>query len=133
MTEMIKDKQLYAYKKALEEQNTFHTIFGYPLLSPIKYSFVVYAVVVLLIEAIIWYKLLKFLPTGWFFAAALLIAYKVGQKLGDWKIDGKNFPAFIKGWFLFYLIYGRKRHRYFLNKGILYEKRENEFKNEFQK
>ena len=37
MAETIKDKHLYAYKKALEEQNTFHTIFGYPLLSPIKF------------------------------------------------------------------------------------------------
>lgn len=133
MAETIKDKHLYAYKKALEEQNTFHTIFGYPLLSPIKYSFVAYAVVVLLIEAIIWYRLLKFLPTGWFFAAALLIAYKLGQKLADWKIDGKYFPAFIRGWLSFYLTFGIKRHCFFLNKGILYEMRENEFKNEFQK
>ncbi len=61
MAETIKNKHLYAYKKALEEQNTFHTIFGYPLLSPIKYSFVAYAAVVLLIETIILYRLLKFL------------------------------------------------------------------------
>ncbi|WP_460055409.1 TcpE family conjugal transfer membrane protein [Pseudolactococcus yaeyamensis] len=135
MAENTNDKYLYAYKRALEEQNTFHTIFGYPLLSPIKYSFVGYAFLILLVEALIWYRLLKFIPTGWAFAVALLVAYRLGQKLADKKIDGKHFPIFIRDWLVFYFVYGRKRKKCFLNKGILYEyereKRGNEFKNEF--
>ncbi|GHU35670.1 hypothetical protein FACS1894192_00740 [Bacilli bacterium] len=116
------DKKTFNYKRALEETNSFHQIFGFALPVPIEYSLVIYTLLIFLIETIIWWRLLHFIPVGWAFALATLGAYKLGQYLSDLKIDGKKAYRYVKDELIYYFKYGRKKDKWYLNKGIMYRR-----------
>lgn len=118
------DKKLYNYKRAIEETNSFHSIYKFALPKPIEYSLVGYTLFVLLIEMIIWVRLLHFIPIGWAGALSVLGAYQLGQYLSDLKIDGKKTYRYLKDKLFYYIKYGRKKDKYCLNKGQLYKKGE---------
>lgn len=115
---------MYNYKRAIEETNSFHNIYKFALPKPVEYSLIGYTLFVFLIEMIIWVRLLNFIPIGWAGTLSVLGAYQLGQYLSELKIDGKKAYRFMKDKLFYYLKYGRKKNKHYLNKGQLYRKGE---------
>ncbi|GAB7391582.1 hypothetical protein [Lactococcus garvieae] len=104
----MKDKHLYAPKKALEEQLRFQKLAeGIILSKSYKFATFGYAIVTFII---LWFVLFKWLPLPLNFRLPWtgIASYGIGLVFSNYRPDGKSFPRYLWDAVLNFIIYGRR-------------------------
>lgn len=120
---MKEDKKLYSYKQALSQPYWLQRFNDrLSLKNPIKFSRLVY---LLLVFGLLWNLMsffLGFLPMGLRGVVSAFLAWQASSFLSDVVVDDKGFIFYVKDYLTFYIRYGLKAERYYINKGQLYKK-----------
>lgn len=118
-----KDKHLYSYKQALSQPYWIQKVNDrFSLKSPIKFSRLVYFVV---LYGICWFvlaKLLGFTAFGFRGMLSVVFSWYFSMLLSDLVIDGKPLVFYLRDYLLFYFKYGIRADRVVINKGQVYDK-----------
>lgn len=125
MDNELQDKKLYSYKKALNQPYWIQKLNDkLSLDSPIKFSLVVYFLLVFVLLYSLLDIVFKPFPFGLKGMVSALIALQLARILSNLVVDGKMLVFYIKDYLTFYLQYGLKADRIYINKGQVYEKYE---------
>ena len=121
MEQELKDKKLYSYKRALNQPYWIQRLNDrLSLDAPIKFSLLVLLVFALLY--VLLDVLFKSFPFGLKGMFASMAAFYAARILSDLVVDGKALIFYIIDYLKFYVMYGLKSDRIYINKGIIYEK-----------
>ena len=125
MDNELQDKKLYSYKKALNQPYWIQKLNDkLSLDSPIKFSLVVYFLLVFVLLYSLLDIVFKPFPFGLKGMVSALIALQLARILSNLVVDGKMLVFYIQDYLTFYLQYGLKADRIYINKGQVYEKYE---------
>lgn len=125
MDNELQDKKLYSYKKALNQPYWIQKLNDkLSLDSPIKFSLVVYFLLVFVLLYSLLDIVFKPFPFGLKGMVSALIALQLARILSNLVVDGKMLVFYIKDYLIFYLQCGLKADRIYINKGQVYEKYE---------
>lgn len=128
-TEKRVDKRLYSYKQALSQPYWIQKINDeFSLKQPIKFSRVVYFVFLFGLFWLVFEKLISFISYGLRGMLITLISVNLSAFLSDVVIDGKSVIFYLKDYLLFYVSYGSRADKIYINKGQVYKKLESEIK-----
>lgn len=120
---MKEDKHLYSYKQALSQPywiQKFNDQFS--LKSPLKFSRIVYFVIIFGILWLILASLFSSLAFGLRGMVSAGVSLYLSMLLSDLVVDGKSIVIYLKDYLAFYLKYGLVADRIVINKGQVYEK-----------
>lgn len=120
---MSKDKHLYSYKQALSQPywiQKFNDEFS--LKSPIKFSRIVYGVIIFGLFWLLFARVLSFAAFGFRGMLSAAISWYLSMLLSDLVVDGKPLVFYLKDYLLFYFKYGIVADRILINKGQVYPK-----------
>lgn len=123
MGEGFEDKKLYSYKQALSQPYWIQRLNDdFSLPSPIKFSRIVYFV---LLFGILYYLtafLLQFLPIGPRLTISGMLALTYSETFSNLEIDGKALVFYIIDYLKYWWKYGRQAEKIYVNKGNIYQK-----------
>lgn len=123
MEQELKDKKLYSYKRALNQPYWIQRLNDrLSLDAPIKFSLLVYFLLVFALLYVLLDVLFKSFPFGLKGMFASMAAFYAARILSDLVVDGKALIFYIIDYLKFYVMYGLKSDRIYINKGIIYEK-----------
>lgn len=123
MEQELKDKKLYSYKRALNQPYWIQRLNDrLSLDAPIKFSLLVYFLLVFALLYVLLDVLFKSFPFGLKGMFASMAAFYAARILSDLVVDGKALIFYIVDYLKFYVMYGLKSDRIYINKGIIYEK-----------
>lgn len=123
MEQELKDKKLYSYKRALNQPYWIQRLNDrLSLDAPIKFSLIVYFLLVFALLYVLLDVLFKSFPFGPKGMFASMVAFYAARILSDLVVDGKALIFYIIDYLKFYVMYGLKSDRIYINKGIIYEK-----------
>ncbi|WP_314479989.1 TcpE family conjugal transfer membrane protein [Streptococcus cristatus] len=123
MEQELKDKKLYSYKRALNQPYWIQRLNDrLSLDAPIKFSLLVYFLLVFALLYVLLDVLFKSFPFGLKGMFASMVAFYAARILSDLVVDGKALIFYIIDYLKFYVMYGLKSDRIYINKGIIYEK-----------
>lgn len=123
MEQELKDKKLYSYKRALNQPYWIQRLNDrLSLDAPIKFSLLVYFLLVFALLYALLDVLFKSFPFGLKGMFASMVAFYAARILSDLVVDGKALIFYIIDYLKFYVMYGLKSDRIYINKGIIYEK-----------
>ncbi len=123
MEQELKDKKLYSYKRALNQPYWIQRLNDrLSLDAPIKFSLLVYFLLVFALLYVLLDILFKSFPFGLKGMFASMVAFYAARILSDLVVDGKALIFYIIDYLKFYVMYGLKSDRIYINKGIIYEK-----------
>ena len=123
MEQELKDKKLYSYKRALNQPYWIQRLNDrLSLDAPIKFSLLVYFLLVFALLYVLLDVLFKSFPFGLKGMFASMVAFYAARILSDLIVDGKALIFYIIDYLKFYVMYGLKSDRIYINKGIVYEK-----------
>lgn len=123
MEQELKDKKLYSYKRALNQPYWIQRLNDrLSLDAPIKFSLLVYFLLVFASLYVLLDILFKSFPFGLKGMFASMVAFYAARILSDLVVDGKALIFYIIDYLKFYVMYGLKSDRIYINKGIIYEK-----------
>lgn len=127
MEQELKDKKLYSYKRALNQPYWIQRLNDrLSLDAPIKFSLLVYFLLVFALLYVLLDVLFKSFPFGLKGMFASMAAFYAARILSDLVVDGKALIFYIIDYLKFYVMYGLKSDRIYINKGIIYEKHKKE-------
>lgn len=119
------DKKLYSYKQALSQPYWIQKLNDdFALPNPVKFSWIVYASV---IGGLLWFlfsTLLSFTAPGFRAMLSIMGGVYLAGILSELVVDGKALIFYIKDYLLFYVKYGVRADKYYINKGQVYLKPE---------
>lgn len=122
MEQELKDKKLYSYKRALNQPYWIQRLNDrLSLDAPIKFSLLVYFLLVFALLYILLDVLFKSFPFGPKGMFASMAAFYAARILSDLVVDGKALIFYIIDYLKFYVMYGLKSDCIYINKGIIYE------------
>ena len=131
MEQELKDKKLYSYKRALNQPYWIQRLNDrLSLDAPIKFSLLVYFLLVFALLYVLLDVLFKSFPFGLKGMFASMAAFYAARILSDLVVDGKALIFYIIDYLKFYVMYGLKSDRIYINKGIIYEKHKNRKEND---
>lgn len=123
MEQELKDKKLYSYKRALNQPYWIQRLNDrLSLDAPIKFSLLVYFLLIFALLYVLLDVLFKSFPFGLKGMFASMVAFYAARILSDLVVDGKALIFYIIDYLKFYVMYGLKSDRIYINKGIIYEK-----------
>ena len=123
MEQELKDKKLYSYKRALNQPYWIQRLNDrLSLDAPIKFSLLVYFLLVFALLYVLLDVLFNSFPFGLKGMFASMAAFYAARILSDLVVDGKALIFYIIDYLKFYVMYGLKSDRIYINKGIIYEK-----------
>ena len=121
--EELEDKKLYSYKQALSQPYWIQKINDdFSLQSPVKFSRIVYMVVIFTLLFYTSEICLHFLPTGLRVTIASVIAIFLSETLSNLVVDGKALIFYVHDYLKYYFTYGNRHKDIYLNKGLIYHK-----------
>ena len=127
MEQELKDKKLYSYKRALNQPYWIQRLNDrLSLDAPIKFSLLVYFLLVFALLYVLLDVLFKSFPFGLKGMFVSMAAFYAARILSDLVVDGKALIFYIIDYLKFYVMYGLKSDRIYINKGIIYEKHKKE-------
>ncbi|HEM3629026.1 TcpE family conjugal transfer membrane protein [Streptococcus suis] len=118
-----KDKKLYCYKQALSQPywvQKLNDTFSFS--EPIRFSLFVYGAVLGIILWTFLSTFFSFIPIAPRGIASICFGLWFGQILSEMVIDGKDFIHYLIDYLLFYINYGLKADKQYINKGMVYQK-----------
>ena len=119
------DKRVYNYRTALEQPIWIQKLSNQITLSnAIKLSTIGWSLFLFISALWLMSQLSKSIPIPLSFWGALgfFPMWSLGIILSELKIEQQTVGRFLKDYIRFYLKYGRRRKRYYLNDGLLYYK-----------
>ncbi|MBF0817873.1 TcpE family conjugal transfer membrane protein [Streptococcus acidominimus] len=117
----MEDKELYSYKEALEQPNWIRKLFNFVRFSQaVKFSRFVYAILVFFL-LFFFFRFLR-IPFNYNFIFSIILCWLIAGVLEDLKVDGRPFAFYFKDYLIFYLRYGYRENRIYINKGKVYKK-----------
>lgn len=117
-----KDKKLYCYKQALSQPiwiQKFNERFS--LNSPIKFSRIIYFVIVFLLGWFLFGLFLPFLSFGYKGMVSAFGAIWLSSFFSETVVDGKPFASYIRDYLAYYFTYGIQSEKIYINKGKVYK------------
>ncbi|MEY8462196.1 TcpE family conjugal transfer membrane protein [Streptococcus merionis] len=119
----LEDKKLYSYKQALSQPYWIQKLNDdFSLPSPVKFSWIVYAAIV---GGLLWFLfsfILSFTAIGFRAMLSVMGGFYFAGLLSELVVDGKALVFYLKDYFLFYLKYGSRSDKIYINKGQVYDK-----------
>lgn len=122
-----KDKKLYCYKQALSQPywvQKLNDTFSFS--NPIRFSLFVYGFVLFGISWLFLSTFFSFVSMGLRGMISVYFGVWLGQIVSETVIDGKDFIYYLIDYFLFYFNYGMRADKQYINKGLVYKKKQRE-------